>query len=222
MNIGKWGVLALLASGFQLGTLSANAVPPQPAQRSSAQPQNQDQKDRDAVAEAARRAREQKKQQPKATKVWDNDNLPTTPGLISIVGESGTLRQTAAGPNAEKPQTASNPEASPEAGSENAATKDENSNAGLTRALEQAKEHLQSASTDLDILSRKYVLDQQAYYGKPDYASDTEGAVALKAEESQIAAKKQEVADAQKQVDDLTAKLKELEDEAPKPPSTPQ
>ena len=41
----------------------------------------------DPLAEAARKAREQKKDEPKATKVFTNDNLPTQ-GAVSTVGQS--------------------------------------------------------------------------------------------------------------------------------------
>jgi hypothetical protein len=41
----------------------------------------------DALAEAARKAREQKKDEPKAAKVFTNDNLPTQ-GAVSTVGQS--------------------------------------------------------------------------------------------------------------------------------------
>lgn len=38
----------------------------------------------DSLAAAARKAREQRKEAPKATKVFDNDNIPTTGGINSV------------------------------------------------------------------------------------------------------------------------------------------
>lgn len=232
MNIGKWGFLVLVAGPCTAYALPSGHGPAQQqtAQQSSdqTQGQKQSQAQTDALAEAARRAREQKKQEPKAAKVWDNDNIPTTPGSISILGEeSGSLDKTAADSSVAKQENPSETDAAAAKGEKNPSSEApaqdvEEQKAALTKQLEKAKEHLQSASTDLDILSRKYALDQQMYYGKPDYSSDTEGAAALKAEESQIASKKQEVADAQKQVDDLTAKLKELEEEPANHTSAPQ
>ena len=224
MNIARWGIVVLLA--WPAGIAAAQ-------QQSAAQPtsqsdQKQDQKQQDPLAAASRRAREQKKQQQKTAKTWDNDNIPTTPDSISVVGESNSGE----GERPEKTtseKTANQSNSAPAASSEmNAASKNsaeegtEERKAALTKELGQAKERLQSLTTDLDILSRKYTLDQQMYYGKPDYSSDTEGAVTLKVEESQITSKKQEVADAQKKVDDLTAQLKELEAEPAKPTSNPQ
>ena len=73
----------------------------------------------------------------------------------------------------------------------------------------------------MDLLTRKYALDQQTYYGKTNYAADKDGAAKLKDEQDQIDAKKQEVADAQKKIDELTAKLNEGAADT-KPASNPQ
>jgi hypothetical protein len=221
MSIARWGIVALLA--WPAGM--AGAQQQSAAQTAAQSDQKQDQKQQDPLAEASRRAREQKKQQSKAARTWDNDNIPTTPDAISIVGESSSTGETPEKTTSEKTASQSGAAASSE---KSVASKNsteggtvEQRKAALTKQLAQAKERLQSLTTDLDILSRKYTLDQQTYYGKPDYSSDTEGAVKLKVEESQITSKKQEVADAQKKVDDLTAQLKEIEAEPTKPASNP-
>jgi type I restriction-modification system DNA methylase subunit len=218
MNIAKWGVVLLLAWPAGMAADQQQSAPQTTAQTAD---QKQDQKQEDPLAAAARRAREQKKQQPKAAKVFDNDSIPKTPGSISVVGESSSATQTAAatGEKAETPMTEAGAQAP---GGEKPSGTDEERKAELEKELADAKEHLKTVATDLDILTRKYALDQQTYYGKSGYSSDREGAAALKVEESDIASKKQEVADAQKKVDDLTAKLKELESESAKPASTPQ
>jgi hypothetical protein len=51
-----------------------------PAQSQNAAPPAQ----HDSLAEAARKAREQKKEAPKATKVFTNDNIPTEGGVSSV------------------------------------------------------------------------------------------------------------------------------------------
>jgi hypothetical protein len=63
------------------GQLSKNATPATP---------------KDPLAEAARKAREQKKEAPKATKVYDNDTIPTQGG-ISTIGETSQTGQEGAG-----------------------------------------------------------------------------------------------------------------------------
>ena len=75
------------------------------------------------------------------------------------------------------------------------------------RILPPPRAQLQTAKADLDILQRKFNLDSQTYYGKPDYAADKEGAASIDAEKGQVEAKQQEVADAQMKVDQLEAKL---------------
>ena len=75
MRIARWAFLLLLIA--PLGAASARA---------------QDQQD-DSLAAAARRAQDAKKDQSKAPKVYDNDNLPTT-GAVNVIGQD----QSSAGP----------------------------------------------------------------------------------------------------------------------------
>lgn len=184
MRIARWGLLILLVS--PLGTALA-----QPRQQTSSPSDQQT----DSLAAAARRTREQKKNQPKAAKVWDNENIPATPGGISVVGNAAAPEQ----------QPAQNAQAG--AAEENKPAKTAEDKSAVQSGLAAAKQQLESLKKDLDIAHRKYGLDQQMYYGKPDYASDKAGAAALKDEQAQIDAKQQEVADAQKKIDDLQAKL---------------
>lgn len=211
--IAKWVAVLLLASPPCLAAAQQPAQA-QPSQKQS-QTQEESQAEQDPLAAAARRAREQKKEQPRPAKVWDNDNLPKTPGTISVVGEGS------ASENTEKAgaQSAAPAEAAKSA-PKNAAVEEQK--AALEKELAQAKAHLKSVNTDLDIASRTYQLDQQTFYSNPNYASDTEGAVKLKVEQGGIDAKKQEVDDLQKNVDNLTAKLKELGSDSSKPSQTPE
>jgi len=210
MRSAKWGMAMLLGAwGMVAGAQQQTET--QPAQQSSAQvsQQKQSQKAEDPLAEAARRAREKRNQQPKAAKVFDNDNIPKTPESISVVGEAKAAENAnASSENAEAP--AEGAAAAKPANAETAGV-DQEKKAELEKQLADAKEHLQTVMTDLDIATRKLALDQQTYYGKPNFSSDEEGAEGLKVEESLIASKKQEVADAQKRVDEITEKLKELE-----------
>jgi hypothetical protein len=138
-----------------------------------------------AVADAAKAARDAKKDQPKATRVWDNDTIPTVPGNINVVGqtpaENGTGNDASGGAPAED-------------------------KASLERDLADAKDKLQSLQTDLDILQRTYSLDQQAYYGKPDFQNDPAGAKKLKDEQAAIDDKQQQIEEMQKKIADLEDK----------------
>ncbi|MBZ5694210.1 MAG: hypothetical protein LAN36_02490 [Acidobacteriia bacterium] len=152
------------------------------------------QQQEDSPAAAARRAQEQKKKNPpKSAKVWDNDNIQGKPGNVNVVGQTA-----APGENAENPSAAEQEAAAPPTPEEKSA---------LEGDVSTAKAQLESLKNDLDILQRKYALDQQTYYGKTGYASDKAGAAALEDEKSQLDAKQAEVAAAQKKLDDLQAKL---------------
>jgi hypothetical protein len=61
-----------------------------------------------------------------------------------------------------------------------------------------AKQRLADLKADLDVAQRKYALDQQTYYGKPNFAADRAGAAALGAEKSDVEAKADAVAAAEK------------------------
>ncbi len=229
-----WPGLAIL---LLLPVNSVFARPPQPQQYHEEDPSN--------VADAARRTRDQKKEQSKSAKVWDNDTIPKTPGAVSVIGPAPAAAEgddAAAGAdakdadasakaatagaagtdNAGKPASEGGsgtpaPAAATEAGggATGAAATDEKAKDGETSAevaaiqsdLAAAKAQLQTAKADLDILQRKFNLDSQTYYGKPDYAADQEGAASIDAEKGQVEAKQQEVADAQMKVDQLEAKL---------------
>ncbi|MGH9717253.1 MAG: hypothetical protein ACRD4R_11075 [Candidatus Acidiferrales bacterium] len=190
MRIAHCGSLILLA--LALPAISAQPLPAAPAQISTSQ--------QDALAAAARRAREQKKNQPKSAKVWDNDNIPTSGG-ITVIGNT-----------AESVAPASSTERSPAANSKASSTKEsaesaKKKNSDEEAQLKAAKENLKTAQTDLDFAQRKYRLDQQDFYQNPNYSSDTSGAAALQGEQNQIDAKKQAVQAAQEKVNGLESKL---------------
>lgn len=91
--------LAAAAAVFCLSPTGWGQQQSQPAQDPAASSQNQTSAPasanssaapappQDSLAAAARKAREQKKEAPKAAKVFDNDNMPTTGG-INTVGEA--------------------------------------------------------------------------------------------------------------------------------------
>ncbi len=183
MKIAQWGLVILLASPLASARARQAQQAPPPDQSSSSGQQD------NSLAAAARRAQEQKKDQPKAAKVWDNDTIPSTPGGVNVVGQSGEAGSAppAAGEREPKPAAPPTPE----------------QKAALESSLNSAKAKLESLKTDLDIATRKYALDEQMYMGKPDYQKDKDGADALQAEKDDISAKQQELADLQKQIADL-------------------
>jgi hypothetical protein len=185
MRIARLGIAILLM-------MPAGIAAAQQAQQS--QPQS--------LADAARRSREQKKDSAKPARFWDNDSIPTTPGAVSVVGDANASSAQAATDDKAADSTATGAVAA----APGSADAPKNSSAADAE-LNAAKEHLKQLTADLDLLTRQNDLDRRTYYGKPDYSKDTDGAENLRLEQNQIDAKKQEVADAQKKVDEAQAKL---------------
>jgi hypothetical protein len=196
MKIAQWALAILLASPLASAAARQPQQAPPPDQSSASGQQD------NSVAAAARRAQEKKKEQPKASAAhsWDNDTIPATPGGVNVVGKSGEAGGAPAAAGAgQQPPAPVTPE----------------QKAAIQANLDSTKAKLESLKTDLDIATRKYALDEQMYMGKPDYQKDKEGAAALQAEKDDIAAKQQEIADAEKQIQDLQAQA----DAAAKAPS---
>jgi len=204
MKIAHWGLGILLV--LPLGVVAG-------------QQQSSQQAPADPIAEAARRAREQKKDETKATHVWNNDDIPKTNG-VSVVGESAAGADAPAGDAANGANPAAAPAVAPNgnAAAPPAQGAASEKTGAIAAELAAANESLKSLKTDLDIAQRKYALDQQTYLSNPDHASDIAGATALKDEEDQIAAKQQEIADAQKKVDEIQARLAASGPAPPPPP----
>lgn len=147
-------VLVFAASGQcraqaqQQGQASAESAG-QPSQAPQATSQNSAQAaapQQDSLAEAARKAREKKKETPKAAKVFTNDNLPTQG--ISTVGSSA-----AATP--QETSEASAP-AAPATGNDEKSWREKF--AGLHHKLDQDQ-------AELDVLEREANVDMVQYYG---------------------------------------------------------
>jgi hypothetical protein len=157
----------------------------------------------DSLVAAAHRAKEEKTQQPKAARVWDNDNIPKRPDAITVLSDN-TPQTSAASDSSGTPANTK--------GTESAKDSASGKKAGLETDLASAKESLQTLQNDLDILKRKFALDQQSYYGKPNYATDKDGAASLSEAQDQIDAKQLEMGAAQQKIADLQSQLNALAD----------
>jgi len=142
-----------------------------------------------SVAEAAKRAREQKKSAVRPVKVVTEDDVkPAT-------GDSAAASAQPAAPAQPNP-----------AGAQDA--KEAEKNAKQRAAL---KEQIKQAESDVDLLQRQLRLDQDSYYSNVDYAKDTAGKDKLDAE-------KQQISDKQQDLDKLKTQLAALPD-SPEPPA---
>lgn len=153
--------------------------------------------DSQSVAEAARRAREKKKDSAKPAKVITDDTLDVKKGDV----------QSAV---AEEPKIAGAPEAAKQSanGTANPAASDAKTQAAqddkLKKEIAAVKERLKDALGDLDLLQRENRLDQDTYYSEPNFASDTAGKQKLDDEQQKMSDKRQEI-------DRLKAKLADLQ-----------
>ena len=162
--------------------------------------------DSQSVAEAARRAREKKKDSAKPAKVITDETLDVKKGDVQnavaeepkLAGAPDTAKQGAHGavnPAPSDPQTQ--------------AAKDEK----LKKEIAAVKEQLKDALSDLDLLQRENRLDQDTYYSAPNFASDSAGKQKLDDEQRKISDKRQEI-------DRWKAKLADLQRSQGESPSS--
>lgn len=165
--------------------------------------------DSSSVAEAARRAREKKKDATKPAKVITDETLDVKKGDVqSAVAEEPKI---AGAPDA-KAQPAPGTAGAPVS----AAAKDDKKER-LKKELTELKEQIKQSLMDLDLLQRENRLDQDAYYAKPNYGSDTGGKQKLDDEKQQISDKQGEVARLKAKLADLQRELGEASSGSPQP-----
>jgi len=164
--------------------------------------------DSQSVAEAARRAREKKKDSSKATKVITDETLDVKKGDVqSAVAEEPKIP---GAPDTKTPAGAGGPNAPPAS----AAAKDEKREK-LKKELTELKEQIKQSLMDLDLLQRENRLDQDAYYSQSNYGSDTAGKQKLDGEKQQISDKQQEVARLKAKLADLQREMGESSSSQP-------
>jgi hypothetical protein len=153
----------------------------------------------DSVADAARRAREEKKRAAKPAKVVTDDDLPTkTPAQAAVDNANAAA---AAKSDAQAPTAP--PPAAPDAASDQgaaAATKAPATKDGADPEIAKLKAQVAQAKKELDLLQREFALDNDAYYTKANFSDDKAGKAKLDDEQEHIRDKKQ-------QVDELSAQL---------------
>jgi hypothetical protein len=136
----------------------------------------------DPVADAARRAREQKKNATKPVRTFTNDNLPAAPPSdASAAPASGQSAPDQSTPDKAKPG---------DKDSAKTAKDDPQKKAAKEEALKQLKAELAQAQKELDVLQRKAALDSDSYYSKTNYAEDTAGKALLDQDTQQVNDKK--------------------------------
>jgi hypothetical protein len=210
MKIAKWFVL-LVALSAGAGAQAQQPSQSQPQSQAQAPSSQEQTSDTPSAADAARRARDEKKTQTKANRVYDNDSMPRTDTNLPEGNAEAAPENAPAETNMEKPADQGGAQTAGAEGQKSAtgqpdAQKGGDEQAAHDAALAKSKEHLKELETQLDVLSRQYALDAQQFYSRPDFANDKAGEAKLQSEEADIDAKKQEVAEAQKEVDEAQSK----------------
>jgi hypothetical protein len=140
------------------------------------------QDDPTSVAEAARRARQQKQDAPKPARVIDNDAIPPSPAASNSPNSA----------NSNASQQASDNSAQPAAGSADEA-KDKSQVDALKKEIAAKKEQV-------DFQKRELTLAQDTYYSNPEHERDTAGKQKLDAMQADFN-------QAQTELSELQAKL---------------
>ena len=165
----------------------------------------------ESVAEAARKAREQKKAPAKPSTVITNDTLkPATPGTVQDATAAtermpGTNATTSGDATADTTTAAAAP--AKESSEEEIAKK--------KAEIEAVKQQIADKAKEVDLQQRTLALENESYYSRPDFSKDPAGKAKLDAMQSDLTQKKDELAQ-------LKAKLKDLAPDADQKPAAPQ
>jgi len=197
MRKNDWMKVAAVIGGLSLAALG-----------SYARPQSSSQQTGDPVADAARKAREekQKKDAQKPKKVYTDDDIkPAAPDKPEIQNAtaagatSGTDASTAGGAqaaNAQKPGDANQKE-------------DPNSEKAWRKRFAGQHEKIAKAEKELDLLQRELQKSSVQYYADPQKAMKEQNSRSeINDKTTKIEAKKQELAQLRQQLDDMEAELR--------------
>ena len=169
--------------------------------------------DEPSVAEAARRARQQKQAAPKPARIIDNDSIPpshtapATPAADSAASE--------ANPSAPTPSSDSNAPAKSEdatAPPSEKGTADADAAAARKAKMEALKKQIADKKESVDLQQRAIALAQDTFYSNPDHEHDRDGKAKLDSMQGDLEQAKAELAE-------LQAKLAELGESADSKPA---
>lgn len=163
-----------------------------------------------SVAEAARKARAQKKPSAKPVPVITDDDLkPPTPAEKAVEAATEAKAQAASATSA---SSAAAPSANAGSASNGDDAEQKKKNAAQLQALQQ---QLADANKSLDLLQREFALQQETFLSNPDHAQDPAG-------QAKLDAMKQQIADKQQEVDTLKTRVAALQELAGTPAPAPQ
>jgi glucose/arabinose dehydrogenase len=158
----------------------------------------------DPVADAARKAREQKKAEPKPKKVYTNEDFGSgTPAPAAATPPNGGA---STAENKEGANAAANGD---KASAEDAGGASKNSEEGWRKRFREARDKLAQAEQELDILQREAQKAQVQYYNDPQKAlSEQYTRKDVTEKDTKIEAKKQEIAQMKQHIADMEDELR--------------
>ena len=196
MRVSLWMKLFVFVPALFLAGLSA-----------AAQPQGSSQQTGDPVADAARKAREAKKEAPKPKKVYTDDDIKRSapepqpaPAAAPVDASRATTAQ-AVGDAAKTTDAAKNQDATRK--------EDPNGEAAWRKKFQGQRDKIEKVMKELEVLGRELEKAQMEYYPDPQKAmtqQNTRGDV--KAITTKIDSKKQELAQLRQGLDDLEDQLR--------------
>ena len=198
MRVKFWMKVFLVVPAMGLVGLSAAARPQDSSQQQSG----------DAVADAARKAREAKKDAPKPKKVITDDDLKTSGPRSDVAPASAPVDATgattpagqAAGGSAKAGEAAKTGEEPKE---------DPNSEKAWRARFRDAHDKIAKAEKELDILGRELEKAQVAYYPDPQKAMKQQNSRDdIKEKQEKIDAKKRELDQLRQGLDDMESQLR--------------
>jgi DNA repair exonuclease SbcCD ATPase subunit len=157
----------------------------------------------DPVADAARKAREQKKDAPKPKKVYTNEDLGSGTGTAPAAATPAAPANADAKATPEGQANADNPPTDKSAGT------NQNDEAAWRKRFKEARDKLAEAQKELDILQREVQKAQVQYFADPQKAlSEQYTRKDLMEKDTKIEAKKQEIAQMKEQIGNLEDDLR--------------
>jgi hypothetical protein len=182
----------------------------------AARPQAADKQQNQTPAEAARKAREQKKADTKAAHVWDNDNIAAPANAIEVVGPDA---------NAPAPDANAAAAAADQTAAATASGLSPQEAAHVMQAIKEAQDKIDELKKDINLNQRAYDLDAQMFYGKPDFKEDKDGQKSINGEKAALDDKKQQLRATQQMLAELQTKIgvspAKVPETKPAPPPKP-
>lgn len=165
--------------------------------------------DAPSVAEAARRARQQKQDASKPAKVITNDTLPAAPQP----GPAATPSDSTASPTPADNSAPAAPDSAGGAAETKKAGETPEEQEQKKQEIESLRKQITAKQDEISTQQGLVQLDQTTYFSNPDYVRDTAGKAKIDGEKADLDRMQQEMAD-------LKGKLEELGETAPtKPPA---